>query len=122
MTDQEHIMKYLEVFVAAGLAALAAIAWAQPPVPLYAANVMKVDKQSPGTIVIVTKDSPETVCAWYRKNLADATGENQVSGGAVIFYTKSGATVDVEPGSRFDPVTRIGLTWDAKKFGAYAGE
>ena len=115
-------MKYRKAFAAAGLAAVAATAWAQPPVSFYAANVAKVDKQSPGTIVIVTKDSPEAVCAWYRKNLAESTSENKVSGGAVIFYTKSGATVDVEPGSRFDPVTRIGLSWDAKKFGAYAGK
>ncbi len=115
-------MKYRKAFAAAGLAAVAATAWAQPPVPFYAANVAKVDKQSPVTIVIVTKDSPETVCAWYQKNLADATGEIKSDDGSVIFYTKSGATVDVEPGSRFDPVTRIGLVWDAKKFGAYAGK
>jgi|BarGraIncu00222A_1022003.scaffolds.fasta_scaffold21891_2 hypothetical protein len=115
-------MKYLRSFAAACLAGIAATASAEPPVPFYATNVTKINKQSPGTIVIVTKDSPEAVCAWYRKNLAESTSENKVSGGAVIFYTKSGATVDVEPGSRFDPVTRIGLSWDAKKFGAYAGK
>ena len=37
-------------------------------------------------------------------------------------YTKSGATVDVEPGNRFDPGTHIGLIWDAKKFGPYPGK
>jgi hypothetical protein len=115
-------MKYLRVVAAVCLGGLATAASAQPPVPFYAANVTRVDKQGPGTIVIVTKDSPEAVCAWYRKNLAESTGENKVGGGAVIFYTKSGATVDVEPGNRFDPVTRIGLIWDAKKFGPYAGK
>lgn len=115
-------MRYLEVFVAAGLAVLALTTAAQPPVPFYAANVINIDKQGPGTIVIVTKDSPDVVGAWYRKNLAEATGENKTDDGAVIFYTKSGATVDVEAGNRFDPGTRIGLIWDAKKFGAYAGK
>ncbi len=66
----------------------------------------------------VTKDPFDSVCAWYRKNLADANGEHKTDDGAAIFYTKSGATVDVEPGNRFDPGKRIGLTWDAKKFGA----
>jgi hypothetical protein len=115
-------MRYLEAFAAACLAAIAAPASAQPPVPFYAANVTQVHKHGPGAIVIVTQDSPETVCAWYRKNLAEATGENKVSGGAVIFYTKSGATVDVEPGNRVDPKTKVGLVWDAKKYGAYAGK
>jgi hypothetical protein len=115
-------MNYLEVFVAAGLAAIAAITWAQPPVPFYAANVTRIDKAGPGTVVIVTKDSPETVGAWYRKNLAEATGEHKTDDGAVIFYTQSGATVDVERGNRFAPETRIGLAWDAKKFGGYAGK
>lgn len=58
----------------------------------------------------------------YRKNLAEANGEHKSEDGSIIFYTKSGATVDVEPGNRFDPVTRIGLIWDAKRFGAYSGK
>jgi hypothetical protein len=115
-------MRYLEVFVIAGLAAIAVATWAQPPVPLYAANVTQIDKPSPGSVVIATKDSPDVVSAWYRKNLAEATGEHKTNDGAVIFYTRSGATVDVEPGNRFEPNTRIGLVWDAKKFGAYAGK
>ena len=114
-------MRYLEVLVAAGLVAMAAITWAQPPVPIYAANVTRIDKAGPGAVVIVTKDSPETVGAWYRKNLAEATGEHKTDDGAVIFYTKSGATVDVERGNRFEPETRIGLAWDAKKFGTDTG-
>ncbi|MDQ2735964.1 MAG: hypothetical protein M3Y55_13475 [Pseudomonadota bacterium] len=115
-------MKYLRTLVAASFAFIAATAWSAPPVPFYVANVTQVDKQGPGTVVIVTKDSLDAVCSWYRKNLADANGEHKTDDGAVIFYTKSGATVDVEPGNRFDPGTHIGLMWDAKKFGAYAGK
>jgi hypothetical protein len=115
-------MKCRKAFAAAGLAAFTAAAWAVPPVPFYAANVTQVDKQGPGTVVIVTKDSSDAVLAWYRKNLTDAVAEHKSDDGAVIFYTKSGATVDVERGNKFDPGTHIGLIWDAKKFGPYAGK
>lgn len=115
-------MKYLRSIGAACLVVIASTAWAVPPVPLYALNVTKIDKVSPGDIVIVTKDSPEAVLAWYRKNLVDLSSEIKADDGAVIFYTKSGATVDVEKGNRFDPGTHIGTSWDAKKFGPYQGK
>ncbi len=116
-------MTHLRVWlVAACLAGLSGVVGAQPPVPFYSANVTKVGKQSPGTVVIVTRDSQDAVCAWYRKNLADANGEMKTDDGAVIFYTKSGATVDVEKGNAFDPGTHVGLSWDARKFGPYPGK
>ena len=90
--------------------------------PFYTANVTNVDKQSGGSVVITTKDSVDTVCAWYRKNLGDQNGETTTKDGAHIFYTHIGATVDVEPGNRFAPGTNIGLVWDAKKFGPYIGK
>ena len=112
-------MRKNRFFATACAVAFSTLSWAQPPVPSYSANVTKVDKQGPGSVVVVTKDSVEAVCAWYRKNLVDGTGEHKTEDGAVIFYTKSGATVDVELGNKFDPGTHIGLVWDAKKFGPY---
>lgn len=56
-------MKYLRAVAAARLVGSAAVAWAQPPVPLYATNVSQVETQGPGTIVIVTKDSADAVGA-----------------------------------------------------------
>ena len=99
----------------------ASCANAAPPVSFYSANVTAVDRVSEGSVVITTKDSIAAVCEWYRKNLRDRTGEKMTADGAHIFYTHSGATVDVEPGNRFDPGTKIGLVWDAKKFGPYSG-
>jgi hypothetical protein len=100
----------------------ASCANAAPPVAFYSANVTAVDRVSEGSVVITTKDSVATVCEWYRKNLQEKTGETVTADGAHIFYTHSGATVDVELGSRFDPGTKIGLAWDAKKFGPYPGK
>jgi hypothetical protein len=94
---------------------------AELPVPFYPANVTKTEKYSDGAVILKTKDSVDTVCAWYRKNLKNGQGEHTTEDGAHIFYTVSGATVDVEPGQSFDPGTTISLSWDAKKFGAYTG-
>lgn len=116
-------MNYLQALsIAACALAVSGAARAQPPVPFYSANVTGTRSHNPGSVMIVTKDSTDTVCAWYRKNIVDGNGEQKTSDGAVIFYTKSGATVDVEPGLSFAPGTHIGLVWDAKKFGAYAGK
>ncbi len=109
-------------FVAASASISAGRASAAPPVPFYSTNVTKIDRQSEGSVVITTKDSVDTVCAWYRKNLRDQNGESTTKDGAHIFYTHNGATVDVEPGNRFVPGTNIGLVWDAKKFGPYTGK
>lgn len=109
-------------FAAACLAFSASQASATPPVPFYTSHVTKIDKQSEGSVVITTEDSVDAVCAWYRKNLRDQNGEHTTDDGAHIFYTHSGATVDVEPGNRFAPGTNIGLVWDAKKFGPYTGK
>jgi len=113
--------------VGLGLVASCAIMYASranatPPVSFYSANVTAIDRVSEGSVVITTKDSIATVCEWYRKNLRDRTGEKVTADGAHIFYTHSGATVDVEPGNRFDPGTKIGLVWDPKKFGPYSGK
>ena len=98
---------------------IAGSAGATPPVPFYRNNVGHIDRISSGSVVIKTKDSVETVCSWYRKNLHDRNGETTTADGAHIFYTHNGATVDVEPGNRFEPDTGIGLVWDAKKYGEY---
>ena len=90
--------------------------------PFYPGKVTKVDKVGAGSVVITTKDSVTTVCSWYRRNLADQNGETTTKDGAHIFYTHNGATVDVEPGNRFAPETTVGLVWDARKFGSYAGK
>jgi hypothetical protein len=95
---------------------------ATPPVPFYTAEVTHIDRQSAGSVVIRTKDSVAAVCAWYRLNLHDQNGETVTDDGAHIFYTHSGATVDVEPGNLVVPDTSIGLSWDAKKFGPYSGK
>src|SRR5579862_2085640 len=92
---REAFIKHGRLLVATFAVAISTLSWAQPPVPFYAANVTQIDKQGPGAVVIVTKDSAEAVCAWYRKNLDNANGEHKTDDGAVIFYTKSGATVDV---------------------------
>lgn len=95
---------------------------AAPPLPFYKENVSKLDKLGDGSIVIETKDSLTTVCAWYRKNLRDQNGESTTQDGAHLFYTHNGATVSVEPGNRFAPETSIGLVWDATRFGSYVGK
>ena len=95
---------------------------ATPPVPFYTARVTHIHQHSGGSVVITTKDSVATVCAWYRLNLHDQNGETVTDDGAHIFYTHSGATVDVEPGNIVVPDTSIGLSWDAKKFGPYSGK
>jgi hypothetical protein len=95
---------------------------ATPPVPFYTDHVTDIDRQSAGAVVITTKDSVATVCAWYRLNLRDQNGETVTNDGAHIFHTHSGATVDVEPGNLVVPGTTIGLVWDAKKFGPYSGK
>lgn len=105
------------VFLA--IAMTTSIAMAAPPVPLYPSNVIKTEKLNAGSVVVTTKDSVDIVSAWYRKNLRESNGEKTADNGAHMFYTRNGATVDVEPGNRFDPGTKIGLVWDAKKYGGY---
>ena len=95
---------------------------ATPPVPFYTSRVTHINQHSAGSVVIRTKDSVAAVCAWYRLNLHDQNGETVTDDGAHIFYTHSGATVDVEPGNIVVPDTSIGLSWDAKKFGPYSGK
>ena len=107
------------VFTLMALLLSVASSAATPPIPLYPSNVNKLDKVGSGSVVITTKDSVATVCAWYRKNLGDQNGESTTKDGAHLFYTHNGATVSVEPGNRFAPDTSIGLVWDAKKFGSY---
>jgi hypothetical protein len=99
--------------------AAASVAYADPPVPLYSSHVSTTEPYSAGAVILTTSDSVDAVCAWYRANLKDMTGEKTTPDGAHIFYTKSAATVDVEPGNRFDPGTKISLSWDAKKYGAF---
>ncbi len=95
---------------------------ATPPVPFYTAGATRIHRQSAGSVVSRTRDSVATVCAWYRLNLQDQNGETVTDDGAHIFYTHSGATVDVEPGNIVVPDTSIGLSWYAKKFGPYSGK
>lgn len=104
----------------AAAALLTGAACAAPPVPFYNSNVTKIDEIDAGSVVIKTRDSANAVSAWYRQHLADANGEKKTADGALIFYTHNGATVDVEPGNRFEPDTGIGLVWDARKYGPYA--
>jgi hypothetical protein len=97
----------------------ASIAHAEPPVPFYSTHISRTAPYSAGAVTLTTSDSVDVVCAWYRAHLKDMTGENATPDGAHIFYTKSAATVDVEPGNRFNPSTKISLSWDAKKYGAF---
>jgi hypothetical protein len=118
-----HSKRALVLMLVGGFAAITARpANATPPVPFYTSLVTKIDRESPGAVLITTKDSVATVCAWYRLNLRDQNGEKVTADGAHIFYTHSGATVDVEPGNVVVPDTIIGLSWDAKKFGPYSGK
>jgi hypothetical protein len=80
---------------------------------------VKIDRIGDGSIVIQTRDSASAVQAWYRTHLRDSNGETATDGGGDILYTHNGATVDIEPGNRFEPLTSIGLVWDAKKFGRF---
>ena len=109
------------LIAAAVLACLAMVAArpgrAEPPVPRYPSHVSDAQPYSAGTVILTTSDTVDTVCDWYRAHLKDSTGETTTKDGAHIFYTKSGATVDVEPGNRFDPGTKISLSWDAEKYG-----
>ncbi|HEX3665337.1 MAG TPA: hypothetical protein VHU23_08905 [Rhizomicrobium sp.] len=89
------------------------------PVPFYNSNIVKTDRIGAGSIVIQTKDSSDTVHAWYQAHLRDANGETKTEGGGYILYTHNGATVDIEPGNRFDHSTSIGLVWDSKKYGTF---
>ena len=117
-----HNIASLALLIIFGLVSAPGHARATPPVPFYTANVSKLDMIGAGSVVIATKDSVATVCGWYRKTLRDQNGETTTRDGAHIFYTHSGATVDVEPGNRFAPDTTIGLVWDVKKFGPYTGK
>jgi hypothetical protein len=104
--------------VCAALPSTGAIA--APPVPFYPTHVISVSKISNGSVVIKTKDSVDSVAAWYRINLQDQNREH-ASGSHIHFFTHNGATVDVGPGNPFEPGTNIGLVWDEKKYGPYTG-
>jgi hypothetical protein len=90
-----------------------------PPAPFYNSNVVKIDKIGDGSIVIQTRDCPDRVQAWYRTRLSDSNGETTTEAGGHILYTRNDTTVDIEPGNRFDPLTSIGVVWNAKKYGAF---
>ena len=118
-----HSRRALVLMLVASFAAITTSpANATPPVPFYTSRVTHINQHSAGSVVIRTKDSVAAVCAWYRLNLHDQNGETVTDDGAHIFYTHSGATVDVEPGNIVVPDTSIGLSWDAKKFGPYSGK
>lgn len=112
----------IALLIVAYLISAPGCAKAAPPVPFYTSNVRKLDKIGTGSVVITTKNSVAAVCRWYRKMLRDQNGETTTRDGAHIFYTHSGATVDVEPGNRFAPDTTIALVWDVRKFGPYTGK
>ena len=121
--DRAYGRRAIVLMLVAGLTAIiSGPANAAPPVPFYTARVTQIRQHGGGSVVISTKDSVATVCAWYRLNLHDQNGETVTDDGAHIFYTHSGATVDVEPANIVVTDTSIGLTWDAKKFGAYSGK
>jgi hypothetical protein len=106
---------------AAVIALVSAPALAGPNVPLYPLHVTATDKIGNDSLVVKTTDSVDTVAAWYRANLKDKTNEIKNAMG-VSFFTKSGTTVAVSPGNRFDPGTKIGIVWDPKKYGPYTGK
>ena len=112
-------MRFFSVFAPIAFTVLmgAGGASATPPVPLYGANIMAKMPYSANTFLLKTSDNLDTVTGFYRKNLKDMTAEHKDDQGS-IFYTKSGATVTVTPGNRFDPGTSISYSWDAKKYGA----
>ena len=91
------------------------------PVPFYTYNVKSVARQSPGSVLIKTTDSKDTVVAWYKSHLKDQAGDHDTASGQHIFTTHSGPTVAISPAdARFgDGTTRIGLVWDATKYGEY---
>lgn len=77
-------------------------------VPPYPNHVLGVDVQSPphgnapGSYVIKTSDSVSVVSAWYKQHLPDRTSDKTTPDGHHLFYTKSGATVDVAKAIPFD--------------------
>ena len=91
------------------------------PVPFYTSNVKSVDRQSAGSVLIKTTDSKDTVVAWYKSHLKDQAADHDTSNGHHIFTTHSGPTVDISAAdARFgDGTTRIGLVWNAAKYGEY---
>jgi hypothetical protein len=116
----KHKTVGLALLAVLDLASASGNARAAPPVPFYKSNVATIDKIGAGSVVIKTKDTADAVYAWYARNLPDRNGETGTADGVRIFYTHNGATVDIEPGNRFDPRTNIGIVWDARKYGGYA--
>ena len=95
------------------------IAMAGSPEPFYSSHITKTEKESPGSVVIWTTDSVDTVAAWYRTNIKDLVMETKRSNGGVMFSTKSTAVVLISRGNRFAPDTKVGVQWDAAKYGPY---
>ena len=91
------------------------------PLPFYTSDVKSTDRQSAGSVLIKTTDSKDTVVAWYKSHLKDQAADHDTSNGHHIFTTHSGPTVDVSAAdARFgDGTTRIGLVWNAAKYGEY---
>jgi hypothetical protein len=81
--------------------------------------VIAVEKIGDGSVVIRTKDPAAAVYVWYRANLQNANGDTETKDGAHILYTRSGATVDIEPDAPGERGTNIGIVWNARKYGAY---
>ena len=101
-------------------AVVTSIARAAPPVPFYKSHVFAIEKIGDGSVIIRTRDTPDAVHAWYRKNIRDANGETKTQDGSYILYTGNGATVDIEPGDPPDAGASIGIVWNAMKYGAYS--
>ncbi|HEX3809303.1 MAG TPA: hypothetical protein VHW02_06345 [Rhizomicrobium sp.] len=108
------------LFVAAAALLAPALAQAGSPEPFYPNNVESTEHETPGAVVVTTKDSGDTVAAWYRAHLKDKTDE-QKHAQSIFFFTKSGATVVITPASRFQD-TMAGVQWDAKKYGPDTGK
>ena len=77
-------------------------------VPPYPNHVLGIDIQSPpgahtpGSYVIKTSDSVAVVSGWYKQHLPDLTSAKTTPDGHHLFFTKSGATVDVGKAIPFD--------------------
>ena len=83
---------------------------APPPVPLYSAGVTNTTVFGPGMIVIDTKDSFDTVLAWYRVNLKDQAADVAIDPQHHHYVTHDGASVDVSA-EKAGAGTKIALFW-----------
>lgn len=102
-----HLAVVVPVTVAAATASLRALAEFHH-VPPYPNHVLGIDIQSPpgahtpGSYVIKTSDSVAVVSGWYKQHLPDLTSAKTTPDGHHLFFTKSGATVDVGKAIPFD--------------------